>query len=471
MKYKFLLRLYKSSNNVILDSDEAINQVKNYIYTKLQPLIYKYKTEHKNVDCSVLDELLDKCLLAGELICGNIEKEYKVLKKFISKLSMEQFKIIHEVRLILENKIVKEEATLNCSESKLIAFSCFILILTICEGGVIYLPLKYKDKTINIGRQLDSLIDLKQTQVNDEHPIIRYTAAYDATERPNKEFVRTLNKKIIECSNKFEGIIYNKYYMDLLNLAFALSNPQLRSKIENYLTQDSFKYSAQYLALAIKEDKNLRERYVVKSDIAEALYNRKVLLPESGVVIKNKKEKCSTIVCEYDDEIFGRMIFWYTWMHEIGVSQPECVFLTDRVATLARKMPGTEDVLNTYEIADKFEDSKIEFISLSPVLNNKTGEKIVNVIRSTINVNEKHDMYTPVYWKYKDTTNNVQTSKSEDKLYGQEIKLLAPFKRNLPKGQKRSEEASALAKKLCINLKDNETVVSAFERKQRIRIK
>ena len=468
MKYKFLLRLYKSSNNTIMDSEEAINQVKSFLYTKLQPLIYKFKADHKNVDCSVLDALLDKCLLVGELMTWDMNKEYKVLKKFISKLNLEQFKIIHKLRLILEDKIVKEETTLNCSENKLIIFSCFILILTICEGGVLYLPLKYKDKTINIGRWLDSLIDLKQ--VNDEHPIVRYTVASDTKEKATREFVRSLNEKLIECSNKYEGLIYNKYYMELLNLAFALNNPQLRSKIENYLTEDSFKYSAQYLALAIDEDKNLRERYVAKSNVAEELYNRKVLLPEGGIVIKNKKEQCSTIVCECDDDIFGRMIFWYTWMHEIGISQAECVFLTDKLTTLGRMMPGTEDVFNIYEIADKFKDSKIEFISLSPVVNNKTGEKIVEAIRSTVKAKEKHDMYTPVYWKYKDT-NIVQEFKSEDKLYGQEIKLLAPFKRTLPKGQKRSEEASALAKKLCINLKDNETVVSGFERKQKIRIK
>lgn len=48
--------------------------------------------------------------------------------------------------------------------------------------------------------------------------------------------------------------------------------------------------------------------------------------------------------------------------------------------------------------------------------------------------------------------------------------MLAPFKRTLPMGQKRSDEASVLAKNLCINLSDNETIVSSFERKQKVRI-
>ena len=468
MKYKFLLRLYKSSNNVIMKSEDDISQVKSYLYTNIQPVIYKFKENNKDIDCSFLDELLDKCLLAGELMTWDINKEYKVLKKFISKLDVIQFKIIHKLRLILEDKLIKEEATLKCSQNKVILFSCFILILVICEGGVLYLPLKYKDKTINIGRHLDTLADLKE--INAEHPIVRYTVANNSTDKATRDFVRSVNEKIISCSNKYEGLIYNKYYIELLNLTFALTNSHVRSKVENYLTEDSFKYSPQYLALAIEEDKNLRERYVAKSNIAEELYNRKVLLPEGGVVIKNKKEQCSTIVYECDDDIFGRIVFWYTWMDDIGISQAECVLLTDKLTTIGIMMPGTEDVFNIYEVADKFNDSKINFVSLSPLVNEVTGEVNIEVIRSSVKVEEKQDMYAPVYWKYRDT-NKVQASNSEDKLYGQEIKLLAPFKRTLPKGQKRSEEASALAKKLCINLKDNETVVSGFERKQKIRIK
>ena len=468
MKYKFLLRLYKNSNNIRMKSENDISEAKNYLYTNILPVIYEFKENNKDVDCSFLDALLDKCLLAGELMTWDMNKEYRILKKFISKLNVIEFKIIHKLRLILEAKLIKEEVNLVCSRNKITLFGCFILILAICEGGVLYLPVKYKDKTINIGRQLDALADLKE--LNNENPIVRYTIESNTTKKAARDFVRNINEKIAGCNNKYEGLIYSKYYIELLNLAFALTNPNVRSKVENYLTEDSFKYSPQYLALVIKENKNLRERYVAESNVAEELYNRKVLLPEDGVVIKNKEEQCSTIVCECDDDIFGRIIFWHTWQDEIGIHQSECVLLTDKVTTIGSMMPGTEDVFNIYGVADKFKDSNIDLISLAPLIDEESGEANIEVTKAHVKVEEKQDMYAPVYWQYRNI-NSVQTSDSEDKLYGQEIKLLAPFKRTLPMGQKRSEEASALAKKLCINLKDNETVVSGFERKQKVRIK
>ena len=44
------------------------------------------------------------------------------------------------------------------------------------------------------------------------------------------------------------------------------------------------------------------------------------------------------------------------------------------------------------------------------------------------------------------------------------------FKRKLPSGSVRSKQAEDLAKKYCIDLQDDETIVSSFERKQKVKL-
>ena len=39
MKYIFLLRLYKSSNNIRMMSEEQVDEAKNYIYTNIFNLL------------------------------------------------------------------------------------------------------------------------------------------------------------------------------------------------------------------------------------------------------------------------------------------------------------------------------------------------------------------------------------------------------------------------------------------------
>ena len=262
-----------------MKSEVQVNEAKNYIYTNVMPILYEFKQNNKDLDCSCLDELLDKCLLAGELLTWDMDKEYRVLKKFISKLSISEFKIIRRFRMIIEKELIKEEKTFDCTYYKLEVFSCFILVLIICEGGILYKPLEYQNKVINIGKQLDSLCNLKDK--DKEHPFMRYTIPANTAMKASKEHIRKTNEHIINARGKCESLIYSKYYVEMLNMAFALVNPAIRSKIEGYLSEDTFKYSIQYIFLVMHSKKNLRERYVAESCVAEELCNRKVLLPEN----------------------------------------------------------------------------------------------------------------------------------------------------------------------------------------------
>ena len=466
MKYIFLLRLYKSSNNIRVISEEHRIEAKNFIYTNVMSILYKFKEDNKDIDCRCIEELLDKCLLAGDLMTWDMDKEYKILKKFISKLSVSEFKIIRRFRMIIEKELIREEQNLKSTPYKLKVFSCFILVLIICEGGILYKTLEYQNKVINIGRQLDELSNLKDK--DKEAHFMRYTIPLNNSIKVSKESVRKTNERIINARGKSEGLIYRRYYVEMLNIAFALVNPSIREKIEGCLKEDTFKYGPQYLLLSAKGKNNLRERYIAEPCVAEELYNRKVLLPKDGVVVKNQ-ENDTTIICECDDDIWGRVIFWHSWCDETGFMQSEFALLKDKVTTISSLMPGTEDVFNVYGIADRFKDANIDLINLLPAIDETIGKAEIQIWKSPIRVEDKQEIYAPVYWNYKEKS-SLQQLGSENKLYGEKIKLLAPFKRTLPMGQKRSEGASDLARKLCINLNDNETIVSAFERKQKIRI-
>lgn len=82
-----------------------------------------------------------------------------------------------------------------------------------------------------------------------------------------------------------------------------------------------------------------------------------------------------------------------------------------------------------------------------------------------------YEVFMPEYWKYKDNnSNNIKkTGEPISPIVSKMIRINA-FKRRLAEGQHRSYEAESLAKKLCIQLDDDEIIVSPFERKQRIKL-
>ena len=78
----------------------------------------------------------------------------------------------------------------------------------------------------------------------------------------------------------------------------------------------------------------------------------------------------------------------------------------------------------------------------------------------------------PSQWKYKEDC--IVTERKghniNKNLLAEKIVKVNAFKRKLPSGSKRSDNADMLSKKYCIDLNEDETIVSPFERKQKVKL-
>lgn len=78
------------------------------------------------------------------------------------------------------------------------------------------------------------------------------------------------------------------------------------------------------------------------------------------------------------------------------------------------------------------------------------------------------------YWKCKDlysyNTKYKVNLGIDFGFYGKMTQEISAFKRRLPAGSKASEEAKVLAEKYALDLDEDETLVSPFTRKRKIRV-
>lgn len=106
MKYKFLMRMYKSCKNemfIDVKDKSLISVIKTDSYEIFYKYVFLFKENNKNLNCNCLDKLLDEAYLTGDIISDNIDKEYKTLRKYIKDLSLYDFKILHKFRLFPRN--------------------------------------------------------------------------------------------------------------------------------------------------------------------------------------------------------------------------------------------------------------------------------------------------------------------------------------------------------------------------------
>lgn len=481
MKYKFLMRMYKSCKNemsINIKDKSLISVIKTNFYEIFYKYVFLFKENNKNLNCNCLDKLLDEAYLTGDIISDNIDKEYKALRKYIKDLSLYDFKILHKFRLSLETVLVEIDP-MDIADVELNMVLTFLAtIVLICEGGVLYLPIEYRQCKLNLSKELDSFVDLKID--SNKHPLVQYgswTIGKLLEGQPNVSLtngqkvtlINSVLKKFID--NEFSAG-FGVHYLFLLDLAFSLSNKAIRKVIENYITEDVFKYNVGYYTINIQEQPTLLNRFRLNEEEFDNFYDRKFLLPSSGICIKIPNESDSNILaCECDDDVFGRRLFWFLMCDGSKFYAINDIHLETRYGTMRSYHNGTTTILDLLDILNKFDENTLNFKGISISKSSEDGCYYRHE-KNSVAEELTYEVYQPTYWKYKGQTNNstCNTHSPSNKLYAEEIKKLSPFKRNLPAGQKRSEEATELAKKLCINLADNETVVGEFERKQRVRI-
>lgn len=484
MKYKFLLRLYKDSRKeikVVIKYQDLLAEIKDRSYQLFYKSVFVFKSKNKGIDCSCLDTLLDKCYLTGDLLSNNIDKEYNALRGFIKGLTVHDFKVLHKFRLYLETEIVMvmPQNADDVEENMLLTYLSTVVF--VCEGGILYLPMKYRNCTVNIGKALDSLVDIKRDSV--KHPLIQYDQwVLDKLIPEDTDVSLTYSQKILFINDIIKSLVIKEissglgvYYNYLLNLAFALDNLSIRNLIENYIHEDVFKYNAGYFKIYSKEQPSLVQRFRLAKKHFKNFYNRKVILPSSGIFIKVTKEKDSKVLaCESNDDIFGRRIFWFIMSEESKFYHIDDIHLETGYGTMFIFFNGSNSVLDVLGIANLFANDVVEFDGIALMIDKSDMVTCYRQHKYSEVDSLQYEVYQPNYWKYRGNGGNgnviSNNIKGTNKLYAEEIKKLSPFKRNLPDGQTRSPEATTLAKKLCINLADNETVVGEFERKQRVRI-
>lgn len=202
------------------------------------------------------------------------------------------------------------------------------------------------------------------------------------------------------------------------------------------------------------------------------LYKRKYILPTGGILIEFKEYNYAlkNIISEGYDSIIGYYIFSLQLIHRrsgfsyfnltgnfnsVAIVNNNLIVMFDFYGVHGRMQNGRErfTIANINKLSDGLIDRKLMELNCYYV------EKI------------DYEVLLPEYWKYRDNTSDSRkkTGEINTPVVSKMIKINA-FKRKLAEGQHRSYDAECLAKKLCIKLDDDETIVSPFERKQRIKL-
>ena len=475
MKYKFLYKQYKTSreevNLEVLDEDSIQD-----MYTRAYQKVYEFKEKNTSINTNILDKLIDNLILNNVILINDPYKEFKNIIKLMRNTPIYELKVIRKFRLQLE----KECATLCCEDIEDICtdsiLSMIIMIMFTCEGFILYKPLKVRDSYINLGKDLDTLYDIGE--IKGKHPLVAYKA--EALPPDITELLDNIsNKALIEITNKSLGKalkhksfygIFTHQYIFLTDFCFSMQNEEVCNIMSAYIDEDTFKFSASVSLDNTKEYPTLMQRMRMVKSPGELFQNREVLIPSSGVYLRYSDGY--SVLYEYEDEVLGRAISWYTHGYNDIYNGSKTVYLESKLDTIYALGGGDKAILELIKVDKYFEEFE-EFIGLAVYM----GEN--GVVSRAEKMSSLYDFayeaYVPRSWKdikYSMTSNNKRLPKESDKtLYGEEIKTLSPFKRKLPVGQSRSEEADRLAKKLCIKLAPDETVVRQFERKQRVRIK
>lgn len=484
MKYKFLMNIFKvgvSSEDIPWDKLE-VHSLAVYNYLIRLKINYESKIGRK---FGILDRIMDELYLGGILNSKvKIDKKYKTLVKFLKTLTKEDCRVINSFRLYMYQEMNEIE---NVKDVMITACVPYFLFTTLA-GGILYLPLEVNGKKISIWKELDKLHETGTSSplyINDDDAnLVLASKMSDGYSDPvmdkikDKKKIKALVHNIINGAfTYFKGEIYLRYYEHLLGLFNALAIPEVNRVYSNYIDINFFKLNLGDMEF-IMVDKDRRINFLHRGTLKD-LYSRKYLVPKNGVLLKTKikRDKAVTdynygVVAEGYDDVIGYYIY------NLDIFDKKCdvsgFFLTTDTNSCAVVSPTVLSLFDFYGVnPEVFKDGKRGYLYGDLLLGRKIlfnknceVERIIQRYKET-----DYEVLLPSYWKYRGQIipNNDKTGEAENVLVTEMIKISA-FKRNLAKGQHRSQKADALAKKLCIKLKEGETIVSPFERKQKVKL-
>lgn len=500
-RYSFLLTAFDNLDEFfsIKDMDSLIKHFKNLntlIYENCYPIISGYKKVFNFADNSILDKIMDILVLGNNIfeLRSEIDKNRRneLLIDFISKCSVSDFRIIHNFKLFVVQEISAftgseligqsnyKEKYIDDDKAFALAISAKLLsLLTTLEGGIIYKPLKVKGKLLDLGNELNKLINpryFSQSVLFDFDVeifnAIREYIGVDKDVKSKKEVVSILSmfykNHCIKYSNK-SFFLFSLYYDKLVSLFNMMYIEEAKTVFENYMDFNVFRINPLDLILNNVEDNIFA--YIDRHDLKD-LYKRKYIVPASGVALKFKEYNhiLENIIAEGYDDLIGYYIFSLQLINKRN--NLSYFNLTGDFNSVAIVNNNLIAMFDFYGVHGRVQDG-VERFTITNI--NKLADNIVSDEMLSLNcyypTKIDYEVFMPEYWKYKGNNPNSikKTGEPSSPIVSKMIKINA-FKRKLAEGQHRSYEAESLAKKLCIQLDDDETIVSPFERKQRIKL-
>lgn len=505
MKYKCLLNIFKNSKEYgLFKSDRNTEEVQTDIYCELTKVKFDLENEHDK-RFFIIDKFLDSLYLSKSLFNNNINKVYKSLTDFIKKCSVEDFRILYLFRLKVYDSMLREKSPYEY---------CYLMpyvSLTVVCGGILYLPLKIGDKSINLGRDLDSLISsenfFSSKLVKENFNLKHYY--YSDKETVNNVHLNKMKTEITNNCSRSSLRFINTYIEKLLSIFNCLHIPAVNNNINEYIDLDLFKLvisdvdedlgkaifktKPKFVTLSLstlildREEDNTEFKFpslAVNSDFS-TLRERRYLLPKNGaIVIPEEAPKESSLILEGYDDLIG---YYICQLVDNSVDKHfNLFFLTSCTSNVYIADVNLSCLFNLYGVkyADKYKSKTIlnssvdglRFMKMEDIfkaaydINMEGTIKIYgnNYLSEDLNIT----VLKPSYWKYKE--DYIVTERKghniNKNLLAEKIVRVNAFKRKLPSGSKRSDNANMLSKMYCIDLNEDETIVSPFERKQKVKI-
>ena len=471
MKYKFLYRmLYSFSNRLGFDvTGKCGVDVSELIYNDLYKYIYSFKEVYPGVDIRCLERIFDKYLLCSlELFGKNVDDTFRVLREIIYKSSVEDFITFYFFQLHIDHVIATDvlscmpdsenHSTLDRNQSYLL--QTLSIIFLVLAGGVIYLPLKINNTYFTLGLELDKIFSSNYSGlIYNRHGLQNEFCS----ERVSSAII---NKLITKADTPTLSVCFLSYYSTILNLS-VVARLDCSDCILNNLSLDNFKISIVNIISIAEDDLRSSESiymYRTTRSFSELFYSRNALVPRGGLVIKSDDLDSKILVVEFNNNLFGYMIVTMATVSSLQLTTVESIFLTPKMSTVRRKSPSLDYVIDLYGLTNLTPENG--FLSVPTLLNLEKNE--IQYMNTVVGPVPSYDVLTPNYWKYKGTQKSTKGNLGEvDDSFIKKKITVSSFKRKLPSGQNRSSDAERLAKTLCVVLKENETIVSSFDRFQR----
>ena len=475
--YKFLKLYYKSIFKSIDIEMKTLNcSEDSLLYNQLLDSMKAFKKEVV-YDCKCIDRYLDLIILDGK-ISSTIDPEEQAnsLAEFMNTLTAEDFRKFRMFRLFME----REYKTLLTNDSNISTLSIYTHVhisssLFMIECGLIYEPiLVNKNVKINLSRYLDALIKVDLNYINTNGVDLSSLFGTSFNKKLSKSAIESFLIKCISGFNKISFGVYTDYLERLDNFCHCICVKGVSDLLLDKIPKTDFKFClSDYLTffsdsdLGNKKYSSFTDRFIITTECIDWFKDRNFLIPESGILVDNGEVK--TIACECYDEICGYSIYYSTSVDKLEFSTIDAVHLQYSLSSITRCHLSLQNLYVLYGLYDTHvRDNGVTFIpSFTEV---SEGAHAWGCLRIDYEPS-LGKVLLPTYWNRKGSScKSIKTNLENHNDYlGTKLELIKPFKKRLPENSKRSLHATNLAKELCINLKDNETVVSQFLRERKIK--